>query len=95
MTLRVKAHKRVITSRRCQIIYANNFSPDTLWPNDAIWRYKSVCLVAQVMPCRHHDITSTHADFSLVRFPGIHPKGNFTGSAQATCLYSEFEKLYS
>ena len=41
-----------------------------LWPSDAIWRHRSRSTLAQVMACSA--ITSTNAEFPLVRFCDIH-----------------------
>ena len=63
----------------------------SLWLSDAIWRHKSGSTLAQVMAwCTtpNHYMNQYWLIISMVLWHS--PKSNFTASAQATILYSEF-----
>ena len=63
---------------------------NTLWPIDAIWRYRSGSILARVMACCLQD----HLDqfwLLITELLWDSPESNFTVSVQASILYNELE----
>ena len=69
-------------------------SINSLWPSDAIWRYKSVTTLVQVMVCcltaQTHYLNQCWLLICEVLWHSC--ESNFTVSTQTTFLYDEFEK---
>ena len=84
-----KNMKKIVSNISAIFVQASIYS---LWPSDAMWRYRSGSTLAQVMArCLAAPIHYLHHYWLLSGEILCSPESNFTVSGQANIRYNEFE----